>query len=170
MKERESLRKKIVPIIASPIMAMVIGFSVAVGGFVEGTIYLKDNKYDKAERAFPHIASPEELQKATNDVLIFDEAVHRRISSGESTIDVKEIVDPSKITQAIKLVDKEEISEKQRYELIRSMDSPVWKRDMPLATGGIFLMGVGGFWLTISSSRKRTEKINQVLSPTPSDT
>ena len=72
MKERESLRKKIVPIIASPIMAMVIGFSVAVGGFVEGTIYLKDLPAHESEEDLdqwvdPAVLSPNRHLWAVND-------------------------------------------------------------------------------------------------------
>ena len=168
MKEKEPLRKKARRIIASPAMAITVGFSIALGGLTETYIHA-DNTNEKARQAFPHVASTEELTKATKEILIFDKTVHDLVVTGQSNIDIAKIANQPNLAKAIKLVDEEQIRNRQRDDFRRNMDSRIWKLNIPLAIGGALLAVGGTVWYSIRSSRKQ-ERINQVVSTAASTT
>ena len=165
MREKEPFRKKARRIIASPAMAITVGFSIAFGGVTEGLMHI-DNNNEKAEQAFPHVASTEELKKATKEIFNFDKTVHALVVTGQSNIDIAKIANQPNLAKAITLVDEEQIRNRQRDEFRRNMDSRIWKLNMPLAIGGSLLLLGGTVWEGIRSSRKQ-ERINQVVSTTP---
>ena len=168
MKEIEPLRKKAVRILASPAMAITVGFSIAVGGVAEGSMHI-DNNNEKAEQAFPHVASTEELKKATTETLVFDKTVHDLVVAGQSNINIAKIANQPNLAKAITLVDGEQIRNRQRDEFRRNMDSRIWKFNMPLAIGGVLLLVGGSGWESIRSRRKQMGRKNQVSSPAPSN-
>ena len=165
MREKEPLRKKARRIIASPAMAITVGLSIAVGGVAEGFIHI-DNNNAKAEQAFPHVASTEELKKTTKEILIFDETVHNLVVTGQSNIDIAKIANQPNLAKAITLVDEEQIRNRQQDEFIRDMNSRIWKQNMPLAVGGTLLAVGATVWESIRSRRKQ----NQVVSTAASNT
>ena len=168
MREKEPLGKKARRIIASPAMAITVGFSIAVGGLAEGFIHTINNN-EKTEQAFPHVASTEELKKATKEILIFDKTVHDLVVTGQSNIDIAKIANQPNLAKAIKLVDEEQIRNRQRDDFRRNMDSRIWKLHIPLTVGGALLAVGGTVWYSIRSSRKQ-ERINQVVSTAASTT
>ena len=128
-----------------------------------------DNNNEKAEQAFPHVASTEELKKATKEILIFDKTVHDLVVTGQSNIDIAKIANQPNLAKAIKLVDEEQIRNRQRDDFRRNMDSRIWKLHIPLTVGGALLAVGGTVWYSIRSSRKQ-ERINQVVSTAASTT
>lgn len=169
MEEKEPLRKKVARQIASPLMVIGIGTTSVMGGMVDAAVSLY-SKDKKVEQMLPPIASPEKLEEAKKEILIFDNTVHNIIVSGKSTIDIAQIADQSRLTESIKLIDQEKLRDKQRHELRASATNQIFSRDIPIAIGGLFLFLGGSAWDQIRLRKEERERRSQNASPRPTNT
>lgn len=161
---KETLNKRIVKRIVSPQMAIAIGVVTALGT-VPYSITAENSADKKVEEAFPTF--PGQLKQAQKEVLIFDRTVHNLISSGEPNIDATKFTDLSNVREAIRLIDEDAASLKQRGELRQNLQKPINKRISTIAIGGSLLVVAGMSWTVLRTSRS---EINNTLSHGSSNT
>lgn len=152
---KETLKQKILRKIVSPQMAIGIGIATVVGA-AQYSIAAENSADKKAEQAFPHKSSSEQLKQARQEVLIFDSTVHNLISSGKPLVDATEFTDLSKTRQAIRTIDEENENLKQRRELRQNLQKPINKNSNTIAVGGASLLLAGMGWSILRQIRRES--------------